>query len=261
MKKTLIYYHFVSKDKKLDKLHFLLLEHYAHVFDEVKFCISIDDTEDSETIKDIEEKILHIFSKKNVNITFYVYKNNRLFCEAEFFYNELASKITEYELIFYAHGKGMQTGKDRESMQHWIVSMYYYCLEYVEEMEQKLTEDNINTSFGHFLFSQYNHFYNESHFQKAYCGTYFWLNTKKLYDYLVDQNITIPKPYDRYYSENFLSMLTCDGYCSHDNKTIRNTDLCMDLYENNLEVINMLYPNDTDYLTFYNKIIKEWETH
>ena len=82
-------------------------------------------------------------------------KNDKLFCEANFFYEEVAKKMNEYDLVFYAHGKGMQTGKDEESIKHWICSMYYYCLNFMEEVEQKLSYDTKYYSYGHFLFEQF----------------------------------------------------------------------------------------------------------
>lgn len=256
MKKTLVYYNFVSNNKTLTELHFSLLREYAYIFDEVRFCISIDDTEDKDTIQSIEEKILDIFSVRSIPVIFYVIKNDKTLCEAPFFYNEITKKLNEYELVFYAHGKGMQTGNNEESIRHWITSMYYYCLNFMDEVEEKLVKKSAYYSYGHFLFNKFSHFFNEAHFRNVYCGTFCWINAKKLCDYMEDQSILLPKPSDRYFSENFLSLITPDGFSSHDNKMIEDSDVAMDLYRNNFEVINNLYPNDKDYLNFFKKINK-----
>lgn len=254
MKKTLVYYNFVSKNKNLSNFHYSLLREYAYIFDELKFCISIDDIDDKESILEIEKEILDIFGINSIKITFYVIKNDKLFCEANFFYEEVAKKMNEYDLVFYAHGKGMQTGKDEESIKHWICSMYYYCLNFMEEVEQKLSYNTKYYSYGHFLFDQFNHYYNESYFKNVYCGTFFWMNAKKIHNYMIDYRISIPKPTDRYFSENFLSLILTDGFSSHNNKAIKDSDVAMDLYRNNYNIIKYLYPNNEDYLNLFNRM-------
>jgi hypothetical protein len=254
MRKTLVYFHYVT-DSHLTNLHFKVLKYYANVFDEVKFCISIDDINDTSKIKDIQLRVLDIFSQKPIKITFYVYKNDIRFCEALFFYNELSSKLNEYDLVYYAHGKGTQTGKDEQSIIHWFLSMYYYTLNDIQLIENEIGDNGKSMTFSNYLlYNTKDNFQTESVFSTCYCGTYIWFNGKKIHNYITRNCINIPLPVDRYYSENFIGNITDEGY-STNNTILTDNDMCFQLYHDCYGVLKNIRKNNKGYIKFYKKIL------
>ena len=76
MKKKLIFHFYIPDDwdtHPIINLHFKLLRHYANFFDEVKFILAIDNTEDIDTILKIENGLIDIGFH---NVEFKIIKNN-----------------------------------------------------------------------------------------------------------------------------------------------------------------------------------------
>ena len=142
-------------------------------------------------------------------ITFEIIENDPIFYEGPTFKREIVDKLGEDKLVFFAHIKGVTNVKneDPETVYRRICGLYYFSLE-EEKSEGKLTriflKDVYTISHGAFMtrfISEYN-FHNK--YAWYYAGTFFWINTRRLKNYIKDNNIELPEYADRYYDENFL---------------------------------------------------------
>lgn len=207
-----------------NQIHFLCLRHYGHLFDDAIFIISLDDVNNNELITEVQLKLLTL--NLPLNIEFKITKNNH-FREAETFKQEIVEKLGEYDgLTFFAHGKGM-TNLDictKEQVILWVSALYFFSLEYIEEMEYILTEGR-QFSYGPLLVSIDEQTLGEEYFLPSfprekflertkmtlgkyryfYMGTFFWLNEKTIKEYIEKNNLKLPLFSDRWYAENFFS--------------------------------------------------------
>lgn len=238
--KRMIYHFYVSNEwdtSITNKIHFACLKKYAHIFNEVIICLSIDNIEDKETIKNVELFFLDL--GLSPNITFKIIENSYL-RDAETFYNEIVLKLGDYDgLTFFAHNKGTTNLKTMaiDEVSKWITSLYYFSLEYVDEMAYLLT-DGREMSYGPLLVAvDYNElpeifddgtskydFIDRANVllgknKYFYMGTFFWLNTLTINDYIKKNNIEIPQLSDRWYAENFCANIYPLGFAfSHNGK-------------------------------------------
>lgn len=218
MKKILIYYFYLTDDflsKRSNLINFECLRRYAHIFDEAKIFLSLDDTQKSELIREAEKVFVSI--PFNGNISFHVVQNTP-YRESRVIKQEILDKIDTLDsLVFFAHAKGF-TNLEKfpelsEDMTKWIVGLYFLSLEYMQEVEDNIGEysEFVSISFGSFPTIK-----NESgttadstyidniKYSWYYNGTFFWINTIKLYNYINRNNVKIPKMEDRFFSEQML---------------------------------------------------------
>jgi hypothetical protein len=222
--KRLIFYFYIKDnwiENTTNRIHLLCLKHYAHIFDEAVFVISVDDINNYELIHSFEMAVLDLGFTPN--ISFKIVENTYL-REARTFYDLIAKKLDEYDgLTFFGHNKGLTNvnAYDVESVSLWILSLYYFSLEYYEEATYQLT-DGRELSFGPLL-NEINgmdinvteegiiprkHFIEKTEMSLGkekylYMGTFFWLNGGALYEYMRKNDKELPKLTDRWYAENF----------------------------------------------------------
>ena len=262
MKKTLLYYFYIDKnDYYYTDIHLSCLRYYSDIFDEVKICLSIDDINDFSTIKNYQEKFLCIFNKTKKDITFIIQENTFYLGESLFFYNELVKKLNEYELVFYCHGKRDGTLKliidSKEELfkltSLWIVGCYYLSLNFMEEVKNTIEQDSKSDVFyGSYLMNINNLGFEETVFSDNYCGTFFWINCKKLYSTIKTYNLEIPEVASRYYSEQFPSYILKSGKTSHDSIILDSINIYNEVERCTKESCGNEY---NDFLEFYNRII------
>lgn len=269
MKKTLVYYFYCTREtfkNEVNRVHFECLRNYNNIFNEIKFCISINDTNDIVLIKKIQKEVLDIFDVNYSKISFYIYHNNIELCECGFFYNEIIDKLSEHELVFFGHNKGFLSAKEKEkiNLYYWIIGAYYYSLEFIEEVELCLSKQGHNGLFyGSFLLNDYKIDFDlpysiiESKYPYQYSGTYYWINCEKLKKHIEKNGIKILKPYSRYYAENFPGEITDMSLMFSHNNRYLNIDTMNDMYSKVRDNIEYLYPEDIIFERFFNNILKK----
>lgn len=211
--KRMIYSFYVNDDSfdhPINKLHFKLLERYIHKFDEVIFCIIIDDKERYDLIHRIEEFVIGIYHKK---ITFKIYDNTN-FRETLVFYNEIATQMENLDgLTFFAHNKGISDDYlELEDVQKWVNALYFFNLEYdlpYGELNSglfygALKSADINAgNIRDVLIPKYKWYY---------CGTFFWGKYQELYTYCNNNKIKLPLLTNRWYDEMFPGNIIPEEY-------------------------------------------------
>lgn len=212
--KRMIYSFYVNDDSfehPINKLHFKLLERYIHKFDEVIFCIIIDDRERYDLIQRIEEFVISIFHKK---LTFKIYDNTD-YRESLVFYNEIATQIKNLDgYTFFGHNKGISDVGSYYYIQMWVAAMYYFNL----ELDIALSANNSNIFYGALKTDGVNKcaekFYDTiiPKHNWCYCGTFFWGKYQELYKLLEHRREEIPLLTNRWYSELFPGEVTETNY-------------------------------------------------
>ena len=259
MKKRLIFHFYYCKDKNRDvsyQMHFLGLSKYIHIFNDVEFYISLDDTSDYDTIKKIEYKLLSLGIRGNVS--FHVVKNN-LFCEAQTFYDAIATRLDEYDgITFFAHNKGL-TNKKNENLIYWLSALYFFNLETIEEVDDKIKNGRV--TYGNPAVVNE---HGKIHYTKyPWCnsvGTFYWINGRAFKNLLDINNAKIKPLSDRYYAEtfvaNFFDNSSCFGYHNYKGTNMH------DFYNEGKQCIEIIYKSSPfwdDFMKFCNQIasIKE----
>ena len=221
LKKELVFYLYITEDffeRKTNLVHLQCLKYYAPIFDKATFYISTDDTSNVGLIKSVEERILSL--PFNGNISFVVHENDDL-RESSIFCKEVLEKIKNEDcLLFFAHGKGftnLDTYEER-SMLEWLVGCYYLSLNDIDDVELMInSNERTFSAYGSFplvdkreytpeVLSQpgSNYYLGRIKYHWCYSGTFFWVNTVKIRQYMRMFNIDYPEIFDRYYSEKFL---------------------------------------------------------
>lgn len=249
MTKKLVFSFFVSEDTyglKINDIHFRCLHRYRDVFDTVDVTLIVNSREDNcmDFAYDAETRFLRIFRGKD--ISFSIIDNNE-FRESRVFYDKIASKLDDNELVFFGHNKGVSNVSrfnDRE-IYTWVCGMYYYSLNFMDEVDKALVGGKF-FSFGSFLTrNEEPERYNK--YGWYYIGTFFWINCVKLRSYMRTHGIGLPEMGDRFYDEEFLGNiidtwpLIMAG--SHNNAYLQN---CRNFYENTTDYIRLIYDADSD---------------
>lgn len=230
-----------KKVAQLYNFHFYCLKKLSDVFDTMQFVLCVDDENDIELIRAAEERLLkmHYTGK----IIFDIVKNSDL-RESETFKRCVVDKLQDNELVFFAHSKGL-TNLNKcniANIYKWVGGMYYFNLgiKYFEEA----ISDLLNTkaiSYGTFPQLDENNLTNKYHW--FYIGTFFWINTGKLYNYIKQNNIELPTLSDRFYSEEFLGNIYDLGPYSQYNNGMYLIGAC-DFYKYTDDFIKMLYSKE-----------------
>lgn len=257
MKKKLVFYFYANPQNincEINKTHFACLREYIGIFDECLFVISVDDINNFELIKKVEKKFLDI--NKNGNITFKVHQNNE-FRESSAFKKEVADKLGEDKLVFFGHNKGTtNTDYDKSVIQAWVNGMYFYSLNFINEVLDYLLNKQY-FSYGSFLAKEDGYHYFVSKYNWAYIGTFFWINSGKILNFIKSHNIEIPNLADRFYAEDFLSNLydiwPLSTAASHKNRYLT---LANDFYKYAKKYIDVCHPEHQDFDEFNKHIIE-----
>jgi len=211
MKKRLVFHFFIAKDWRTNpiyKIHFNCLDYYKECFDEAYFALSLEDPNDIDSLYEVKQKLVDIFRALD-KIEFERVPNTD-FCECPTFKSQIAERIGKDDFVFFAHTKGVMNIKEfeKDKVYQWICGLYYFSLN--EQKQDKGFLDRIfinNThfiSYGSFKLQFYLKHKTFNKYEWYYCGTFFWINSKRLSDYIRINETKLPEMSDRFYSENFL---------------------------------------------------------
>lgn len=196
-----------EETERMYNIHLYLLKKYSKIFNESIFCISMDNVDDIDTLNKVRKDIINAGYYSNVKI---LLRNNSIYREGKTFYDEIASKLSEMDgITFFAHSKGFSnvSGKTLwgydisvEAVYKWVTFMYYMCLNDIDLIRNSLYGDN-GICYGTFCMNSTKIKNRNNWF---YGGSFFWVNTKKLHNYMYNNNIELPLLCDRTYAEQFL---------------------------------------------------------
>ena len=258
IKKRLVFYFYTFEnflDNRAIQIHLKCLKHYSKLFDEALFIISVDDTENEMLILNTERELLDIGFK---DIRFKVHKNNA-YCEAQPFFEEIVCKLKWLDgLTFFGHTKGVTNYQKVdccvESIDAWILGMYYLNLEFIDEVENSLCYEP-HRFFGAFLTDCRNSWFGGW----LYSGTFYWLNCPSIWNDVVMKQKEIPTTYHhRGFAEDFPTLLYdwnngVSGLDSHGKLVVHN----FDYYTDTQNRISFLCGGIEGYEDFKNKILSE----
>ena len=132
---------------------------------------------------------------------------NDQYREARAFREEIVDRLNEYSgITFFAHNKGVSNvlnpNFDNVSIKRWIASMYYLNLEedILKEAEEELVGAFASPFFGAYCIKSEKI---ENKYKQWYAGTFYWTNTNRLYNDIVQRGLPIPNLHDRGYAEFF----------------------------------------------------------
>lgn len=205
-KKTLLYYKWfpdlLNRDYSYDmcdKIHDACLSSYSNIFDEAIFIIAVDSMDYMGTVTQWESKIIGFGYH---NVTFKIVPNllNR---ESEYIFSELINKLDSYEgAVFFAHSKGSSNYQHNpDSIEKWIMSMYYFNLN--DQFQDKI---NWAMFYSDQVFQGVFKCYSDEIFNKyhyMYAGTFFWVNPRKLNQFMKIFGEKLPECVYANSSENF----------------------------------------------------------
>ena len=241
--KRMVYAFYASNDNNfIDELHYKLLERYINVFDEVIFCIIIDDINDRDTISNIEKRIT---SFRNGDVIFKVYENSN-YRESEVFYNEIFLQMERlHGMTFFAHSKGKGVMETTEEIIAFITAIYYFSLNDLSEIGNQPFYGSLkminNTPLG-------GDFIRHKWF---YVGTFFWGDYQRIHN----ECKKFPYFSSRWFDETFPGELYNHEKCgSFHNEYIDASKKPLNAFE----LIERIHGNDEqmqDYLSLYNEFI------
>lgn len=254
MTKKLVFYFYLNyenKDSDIYKFHLKCLEHYAHIFDEMLFVLSVDNIH-TDLIHEWEEKLIKLHRKGT--ISFEVHLNNE-FRETDAFKRHVVDNLGEEKLVFFGHGKGITNIENypAEAIYKWIAGMYFYNLNFMKEVEDALINHKF-MSYGSFLTQNKDE---QTKYDWYYIGTFLWLNSGKIKNYIENNFVNLPSYCDRFYDEEFLANIyeswPAPYAYSHNKAYLRNAT---DYYHHFDEYLDLIYPEHGDFDNFYNEIKK-----
>lgn len=244
--KRMVYAYYHSNNEEINiinNIHLKILERYINIFDEVIFCIIIDDVNDKKNIKEIERKVLVI---RNGDITFKTYQNGD-YRETSVFYNEIFLKMKDlYGLTFFAHSKGRGVLSDINETIAFISAVYFFSLENIDSIGDypfygslKMINNSPYNSRG-------------TKYMWFYVGTFFWGDYQRVYQ---EKNKCFPNISSRWFDETFTGELYDNIECgSYANEFIDATIKPINAYD----LIERIHGNNEimgEYLAFYNELI------
>lgn len=264
MNKILYFYFWVSTDFDDNiavKTHGYCLKKYIGVFDECNFIVALDNMLDMKSIKKAIAWIDSVVCGKKYNVRFT--KNTELRESVIVLEDFLPKMITNQdEIIFMAHMKGItnvnQHFRNKISVLRWIISMYWYSLEYTDDINN-FASSNKYVMYGPLLtnFSSRERYGNLGH-NKMYIGGFYWLKPKDflkncLYDEKIPQNRI-----GRFLGENLTMCLNDETLLSHNNICTvgEKYDLYKDYNKKWLELLSELGDGDNVF-NFQNKVLLE----
>ena len=258
MNRKLVFAFYVNSEyyDMINNIHFGCIERFSNCFDEASINFILDKDYNRDYLLDAEQRFAKIFLGKKISFGIY---DNTEYRECLIFRDKVANNLKNEDLVFFAHNKGTTNVKkyNREQIYTWVMAMYYYSLNYMDEVVQQLYNQKYY-SYGPFLTK------NEEK-EKAnkygwyYIGTYFWINCKKLWQYMQNEGIPVPEMGDRFYAEEFLgNIIQTWPYImagSHETRYLTN---CYDYYNHATEYLSYLHETETDgFNDFYKEITNE----
>lgn len=258
MKKTLYFYIWISPDFETNiavMVHEICLKRYIRIFDEINFIVAVDDIGDAWRAVKWANSVCGE-QKYNIRIV-----DNAKIRESRVVIEDLLPKIIkrDNEIVFFGHSKAItdvsMNHRNKFSVLRWVISMYYYCFEYLYEAERKLSNNSMYGSLLTHFSMEPNSLY-KTH-NTFYIGNFFWLNPSNCAKNSLFETI-IPNEYDRFLAENMPLLFNSKTLSSHNMAITENT--VADLYHLRKEEWPkyLSYYGDSDILfKMQNEIIKE----
>lgn len=256
MNRKLVFSFYINDNfhDEINEIHFKCLNHFKEAFDLADISFIVDEGYNKEYLREAQDRFLSMFLGKN--ISFSIVPNNE-FRESKVFYDKIATRLKDEDLVFFGHNKGVTNvlKYDRQEIYIWVTGMYYFSLNFMDDVESRLLNEKYYC-YGSFLSKNdepekcnKNGWY--------YVGTFFWINGKKLYQYMVNNEIQVPVLSDRFYDEEFLGNIIPTWplvmTASWGNRYLVN---CGNFYENTSSYIKMLCGEDIEeYKKFYKLIL------
>lgn len=193
----LIFAYYITESGEITsihKLHINLLKLFIDKFKIKDFIITIDDTEN---IESIEKHKNYIISNLGNDINIFIEKNDKFNREGIIYYKYVISKLDEYsannELLFFGHLKGI-SNDDLNNTIKWVSLMYYFNLFYSYDAIDKLYNYQKEDYSKYICYGTIYHFHNIESISKygwMYMGSFHWLNSSRLFNYMNENNIDI----------------------------------------------------------------------
>ena len=191
MKKRLVFFIYTDvnyKGSKIYDLHFENLKRYSNLFDATTLYFSLKEINDEnmELVKEYTKRMVDCGYVKELETKIRLNTNMR---EVDCFREEVISRINNHveEIVFFTHTKGL-SNELNESLFRWINGMYYFSLNFSDEMETRMIYRAIPDTFrgGCVVFgfplleSNIEPYLKNKHF---YAGTIYWINCAKVAHY------------------------------------------------------------------------------
>lgn len=211
MEKTLVYHLYVKDDFEENiayKIHQYCLCKYIHIFDKVKFTVSLDDLTRYDLIGFAYNWInsIGITCETQINVV----KNNEM-GETDTFEREILN-LNNDGMVFFAHSKGVSRlidGQINSSVLYWILTLYYENLEFVDDIEKCFLDMPLKTSifYGTLLFGSEIHEPLKLAFGKHFSGNFYWINMPKYKNWREIGRIPDLRPDGRWFVEIYPNMV------------------------------------------------------
>lgn len=214
MKKRLVFFIYVDtlyRGSKIYDLHFALLKRYSKIFDSATLYFSLKEINDEnlEFARELAKRIIDCGFIKDVEIKI---RQNTTMREVDCFKEEVVGRIIDNvpELVFFTHTKGLSNTLN-QSLFRWICGMYYFNLNFIDEVERNLIykpiydtahSSGIFYGFPLILLDIDNYLKNKTY----YAGTIYWINCAKAAQYNRCFNVDPKKDYiysTRVFAEEF----------------------------------------------------------
>ena len=173
-------------------MHLKNLSLYKDVFDEVYFVFSYDDDTNFSFVLYSIVKVHNVIP----NMKFKTFKNNEMFGESLYFYNEIATKLDNFDkndVLFFAHNDFS------ENLQYWINIMYFANLYNIDRINNYANDDDV-LCMGTFL--TLGKYFDFMEYGWHYSGTFFWFKPYLMQKSINERNKEIPQN-ERYFTEAF----------------------------------------------------------
>lgn len=258
MNRKLVFAFYVNGEYEdtINNIHFDCIRNYANRFDEADINFILDRDYPENYLLDAQRRFSEIFLGKNISFSMY---DNTEYREAVIFRDKIATRLKDEELVFFAHNKGTTNVKkyDRTQIYTWVTAMYFYSLNFMDEVQQQLYNGKYY-SYGPFL-TKNNEREHANKYGWYYIGTYFWINCRKLYQYMKNEEIDVPEMGDRFYAEEFLgNIIQTWPYIMTGSHQTRYLVDCDNYYEHTTDYLAMLHETEEDgFNEFYERIVGE----
>lgn len=258
--KKLIFYLWVSKDFETNEavqIHKILLKKYLNIFDELNFVAAIDDTPNYTDIRRCINWLNDICGERKYNLR--VVDNIKI-RESRVILEDIIPAIEQSsdDFIFMAHSKGITDVnmgfRNKESILRWVISMYWYNLEYVDEAIGYLKSGK--GMYGSLLTKSTPNGEGRKLHRLRYIGSFYWINPNELKK-SVGEIEYVPKGTDRFLAENLPLYFPKDVLSSHN--MIEVNSKSADLYyakEETWKKYLVQFGDEEEALKFQNNILK-----
>lgn len=259
MKKMIFNFYLNKKyeDSPINKIHFKCIENYIKIFDYVLFNLTIDSysPENLKMVNSFKKWALNLNYEKDIE---FKVRLNTIYCESKTFHDEISEKLQEENgnIIFFGHNKGITNIEEFkfEDISTWVVGLYYYSLNFIDEVVQELYH-NCKLTYGPFLTK--NEYYGTNKYGWIYNGCFSWVNPGFLYEYIKNNNINLPLLCNRHYQENFYAnifeawpapLASSHSYYYYNGAVL--------LYTHTLEKMSYIGADTEDFKKFLNNILE-----